>query len=328
VLTRRKDHMRNTASFAFLVVLAAALAAASTPATPTALVGNLTLIASNFTWAENLAFDGRGALFVTDDMAGIIYRLERDPATLVVTKQAWVTGFHNALGLALAPTGDEMYAVVTTAAGVHRIIAVSTVSPNNTTNVSVLGGCGNGLARAAANVLYSPTETDFIPDLGKVFAVPTAGAGAGGSHTFDDHMWAADGAFIDPVTQLLYVSEVLTAKVTVYNVSEGPTASKGVKLLEFTAPGMKSLDDFCIARNATGGAPWLIGADFTHGNVVRFPAAVGAAQRPAERLVEGLRNPTSVREGLGRGWEGSLFITEGGKLLGKDHNRRVWELKL
>jgi len=59
------------------------------------------VVATGFTWAENLAFDGVGNMWVTDNVRGELWRIYRDGNSY--SKQHWLSGFHRLLGMAVNP---------------------------------------------------------------------------------------------------------------------------------------------------------------------------------------------------------------------------------
>ena len=321
----RSQNDGRFAAVAGLTLLCATAAAGESA--PRAVVGTLELVADGFSWAENLAFDGRGNLFVSDCNRGQIVRLSHNATTGVVEKNLWGSGFKKFLGLTFAPGAPEtLFAVGVQSNGQGAVAEVSTLRPDTYAVIANISHMPNGLARDnATGAIYTTSEVDFIPELGHVYRVaPARNGSAAAVATFADKLWGADGAFIDPASGLLYVSEVLEAKVLVYNLTTAAGAG-GKSAAEFKAPAMKSLDDFCVFRQSAASQPVMYGADFTGGKVVRFGLGRGGAVAgDGQVLVEGLRNPTSVRRGLGAAWEGSFYITEGGPLLGKKNNRRVW----
>lgn len=304
--------------------------------------GNLTLLADGFTWAENLWFDGFGGLWVTDDMAGKIYKLTRTNWTAPVTKTLWLEGFKNALGLQnVFGQPNLMLAVVKLPDGKctsfdgkssntngGALITFDINTPNNYTVAICTPVLGNGLSVNTANgkgTIYSANEGDFIPTKGIVFE---SNPRTEMSQTFDSNLDAADGVFLDQMTQTLYISEVLKGMIRVYNVSGGQKTF----LNQYNGPSCKMIDDFCIAYTTPTGtnssSPFMFAADFWNGNVVAF-AADGSG--PGTILATGLQSPTSVRQGRGVGWDNprSVFVTEGGGFIpALQKNRRVWELHL
>ena len=287
--------------------------------------GNLTLVAENFTWAENLWFDGQGHMFVADWGQGALYRLTpnvTDPNGLAI-KEEWVSGFQKCLGLQLVE--DVMLMVVEEKDGTSAIINISLQEPGVWNTFSTTECLGNGLAYDATNrILFTACEALFIPLLGKVLGMSVHSPSP---YVYAKDFVASDGAYV--IDDLLFISESILAKVIVYNLTKSTTKGSNAQIADFKAPGMGSIDDFCVVRLPTSpNTLTMLAADFTGGNVVMIDALGGSQEYTV--LATGLRNPTSVRKGFGSGWDapGSFYVSEGGPLLGTDHNRRVWRLDL
>lgn len=303
--------------------------------TPT---GHLTLLTDGGEWYENLWFDGNGGLWVTDDLAGKIYKLTRPSWNGPVTKTLWISGFKSALGMSnVVGQANRMYAVVRLpdtcvsndgkSSNDHgaAVISFDTITPNSYIVALCTPVLGNGFAvntgSALNGIIYTANEGDFWPGKGVVIqADPTTEA----SITFDQDLDAADGVFLDQQTQLLYVSEVLKGEIRIYSTLSRTLTKK------YSAPNTKMVDDFCIAYvNWAGNAsstPFMFAAGFWNDDVVAFPAD---GNGPGRILASGFYSPTSVRQGRGTGWDNpnSMYITEGGISFGA-LNRRVWELHL
>jgi hypothetical protein len=212
---------------------------------------------------------------------------------------------------------------------------------------------GNGLTQSlTTGVLYTACEADFIPLLGRVYAFNISAPG-NQVYTYAKDLWAADGAFIAQELDLLFMSDVVSAAVRVYNVTADPL--QGTPIQDYKAPGMETLDDFCTLM--VDGVLWLLGADFLAQKVVAYQAWPFNSSNYFV-LASGFGgNPTSVRVGRGPGWAAStgspnirLYISEGGPLpidpslknrltlhrsnmraevqSGTEHNRQVWELEV
>ena len=334
-----------------IALISTAISAQSSPTQPIVSVGQLELVAGNFSWAENLFFDGRGNLFVSDFNRGQIIRFSwlRDHHNNASLIRQVIGRFAGVLGLdvvAAGPTDNRLrlYAVArpfrddTDEPGDPAIVVASIDNATASqfevvVNTSIIG---NGLAHSNRTAsLYTACEGDFIPYFGKILQIPLAVAPPT-VRTVASGLFASDGAFVSTLggdSEFLFVSEVLTATVRVYD-----TAS-GALLTSYKAPNMTSLDDFCII---TGGLPalapgfdfWLVGADFTGGRVVAFALTSSGSAVDGSAVVvgEGFQNPTSVRVGVGADWTRpnatSLFVTEGGPLLFREDNRRLWRIDL
>jgi hypothetical protein len=315
----------------------------SSPPVNATLVGNLTELAAGFNWAENIWFDGLGGMYIADDFAGKVYKLTRPSYGGPVTKQEWLSGFHNVLGInKVFGSLDMMYAVVAfdtpcavngsvpdVNATTFGIITFNTTAPGDYSTFVCTPLIGNGLAvneKDGRGTLYSPSEGDFLPKKGMWFAIdpPTRQVEKAVSG-----LYSADGAYLDQQTQLLYVSEVALGTILVYNVSQ---LGEYPLVHSFHAPGCMMVDDFCVLYMDASGAPspsqpYMFAADFLAGAVVAF-AADGQGSNTV--LASGLLFPTSVRSGTGPGWDNphSVYVSEGGSFVPSQATGRVWELHL
>ena len=303
------------------------------PSVPGQLSGNLTLIADEFIWAENLIFDDFGNLWVTDLFQGIIFKISKDSATGAITKTPWITGFEKLLGLATGPKTTIFFVGVVSSSNM-TLSAFDVNTPNASRIIAQTDSCGNGLVySAASDVLYSASEADFIPFLGRVFYAQNVSHGTPlrEAQKLQSGLNDCDGLFLDENTNLLYMSEVLTATLYVYNLTSNPTAGnlQSTPIRTFHAPNMTMLDDMCIVQsidNTSVKTPSIIAADFWTGKIVAFDVS---GQVAGSALATGIANPTSVRRPKkGSVWDNgrNVFITEGGNFFGK--TRRVWELTL
>lgn len=329
---RRRMRALQTACVTIVAALGYAHALHATP------TGNLTELASGFIWAENIWFDGLGGMYVSEFARGEVYKLTRPSFDGPVTKQLWLSGFTHVLGInEVWGSAGLMYAVVrftdscpgssNTSTGIV-IFNASTPQTYEALACTAPDQIGNGLAvntRNGFGTLYSPSEGDFVPGRGLVYAVDPAARSVTEAVT---GLFSADGAFLDQSTQLLYVSEVALGNIRIYNVSHD-----GSYLLvsSYHAPGCEMVDDFCVlyknASAAPTSSPHMFSADYAKGSVVSF-AADGSGEPTI--LATGLLSPTSVRSGSGPGWDNpsSLFVSEGGGYTEADAKRRVWELHL
>jgi len=142
-------------------------------------------------------------------------------------------------------------------------------------------------------------------------------------------LWAADGAWIDQTRSLLYVSEVLSGTVIIYDLIGRK------EVANYNAP-LRMLDDFTLSPDGT----ILYGADFWNNTIVEFASN---GKGPGRILLSGVRrnqlqqasltsflqlkSPTSARFGNGYGFKNtSLYVTEGGGIFASTTDRRVLEI--
>jgi hypothetical protein len=248
--------------------------------------------------AENLICDpdGTGTLWVTEAFKGILYAVTWSAETGYAATQHIEAGpFGRFLGLALHPSDGTLFAVGVPASGspASQLIVVNKSAPNAWTVAAALPKEGNGLAFShATGTLWSPTEDFFAPLGGAVFAFDPA---TGVVSTPVNGSFSDDGAWIDQARGIVYVSEVLGAKVLVLDVH-----SRALVAVFPTPAGLAMLDDFTLSADGLV----LFGADFWNGNAVAFalpPPGTSAPVGNLTVLAGGLQNPTSVRWGCQRG---------------------------
>jgi len=181
------------------------------------------------------------------------------------------------------------------------------------TEVARLPVNGNGLAfHNATGLLYSTNEGS-VTSLGSG-TIHKSNPVTGEVTLFDKNVFTADGAIIDQVNNLLYVSEVLTAHIRIYDLNTGSMINR------YQIPNAVSLDDMCLSNGNTQ----LIGADFRNGSIARWPANGKNLYNSIQ--VWDLKSPTSVRLAFGPGFNtGDIFITEGGGLTKFQTNRYTVE---
>ena len=290
-----------------LAALLAALPLSQASAAPLDMEG--------FAWAENLTFDGRGGLIVSDAFTGDIWRIEHDGEghrrTLIAT------GFEGALGLAYLRVGGPLFAAVRTLDDTAPYQIVAIAGDGTTTTIVSLPEAPNGLeADTATGLLYATTEADFAPGEAAVYEVDPL------TYSFTEVMsglFGADGAAIDVDARMLYVGEVLSGVIHIYDLDSGEIIDSFQGL---HGRRLQFLDDFELSEDREA----IIGADFMRGTVVRIPIGVDLRGQP-EGMLEGFTAPTAVVRGEAPFWDtSSLFISEGGGFRSWATNGRVVEI--
>lgn len=260
-----------------------------------------------FHWAENLAFDGKGRLFVADAEVGTIWRIFLDEATNTYKKEVHIDAFKKALGLTFLHTPPDLvtgFAVVVDKAvgGTSYIISFdpSTNSTNRYTTVAEIPG-GNGLdVFTQDQTLFTSTEGGLTgPGLVTRVSIAT------GAVDVIAQIDGANGLKVDNARSLLHVGSLRDPHFHVFKLPS-------LEVVSVTpAYGQISMDDFCLARNGS----LHIAADYFNNRVVASnwedPKDVGLY------VVQGddtpLSHPTSVEWGAGPGFNSSLlYVTEGG----------------
>lgn len=260
---------------------------------------------TGFTWAENMAFDGKGNLFVSDTGIGAVYRiaLSQDGSEYEKYTHISVGQLSKIDGLAMGPNENILY-------GSARIkekswlIEIDTNTPNEFRTLVELPTLGNGLAyNNKTGMLYTTNEGLFLPGNGKVYLIDIS---KNMTTVVAEDLEGADGCEIDISRQYLYISEVLGGRVIRYTINSDNSITEN---LRYFAPSMKMLDDFCLSSDGS----LIYGADYEAGNVVIFNS--DGSSRRGDILMENLLNPTSVRFSVGPGFNSSVvFVSEGGSL--------------
>ena len=299
------------------------------------------LVVDGFSWAENLAFDGLGSLFVSELNRGELHRIWLCGETYCNGVHA--SGFKGTGGLAVSPDGITLYAGVTFKDKTHGIISMQTAGNNSSGAYSVIArdlmAKPNGM-QLYNGYFYCTTEGGVIGN-GTVFTVSLETGEERIVHTDLN----ADGAWIDGSTHRLFIGQVKSMTVAVFDISvSGPQSAPC--LLEgvypgagasFQMPGLQLLDDLTLA--AKGGQlegadsfsskTQLLGADWLGKRLLRFSLdgeVVETIQAPGGVKLKEL---TSVRWGKGPGFDpNSVYVTEGGGLTEGVTSRRVVQIPM
>lgn len=275
-------------------------------------------LAEGFAWLENQCFDGRGNLFISDSTHGEVWRLfqQNDNRYRMERLQS---DFRSVLGLDVDARRDEVLAVVVRLEGRWRVarnylIAFRAESPSLYRIVAELPSRGNGLV-VDGRYAYVSSGRGVLPGQGAVYRVDLD---RGLSQTFARGLNDANGLALDARQRELYVAELTTGAIHVYNLETGAQV-RSHRVLD--SRNTAWLDD--VAVDSERG--WLYGTDFAKGRVVGLSLRDQAA--PLVEVAVGLKNPTSVAFGRGEGFRDcSLYVTEGGGLSSRETGRRLLEL--
>lgn len=305
------------------VLLSSVLAAARGDNTSSPYV-----IFEGFSWAENLAFDGRGGLFVSDAVKGELWKIQFNETSSVYDGRIFLKqGATQFGGLAITPDGLTMYAGAILEDESMAIIKASTAIPLKYEIVMVTPHLANGLAADfKRGVLYFTDEGAGEDFDGSVMALNLKTKEMG----VVAHVKSADGCFFDATNDKLFIGELVSKKVSVFSVSDGPITldSSNVALSE----GVNSLhvmDDLTLDREGLTNMEdvkktVIYGADWTGRKIQRFTldgTSVSEVTVPEEVK---LKEPTSVRWGKGVGFDSnSLYVSEGGGATKLEHGRRI-----
>jgi sugar lactone lactonase YvrE len=296
------------------------------------------LIFSGFSWAENLVFDGLGSMFVSDAVKGELWRLSLCQNG---TEYCGEIHFKNSDeiiqfgGLEVTPTGETLFAGVTFADKSTGLVSMST-SPRKRSAYEIVTKTKNqpnGLSCdwSSGNCYYTDEGTGS-EEGGSVTAI---NLNTQTETMIRSQIPGADGAWIDAATKKLYVGELLSLKIVVFDLSTAEALP--VFLGEYD--GMSSLptvrhmlDDLTVSSVSADGdvtKTVLLGADWTGRAIQMFTVDGSMVSEVAVPAGITLYEPTSVRWGRGPGFDpSSIYLTEGGGATRRVSSRRVVQIKM
>jgi len=235
------------------------------------------LVVSGFTWAENLAFDGLGNLFISENIRGELWRINlcRDGTDYCSVLQLG-DGFSSFGGLQIPPDGSVVYAGATLDDGTTAVISTPT-KPTTPASFSVISKTKkqpNGVACDwTSHMLYYTLEGD-AKESGCLMGVDLK---TGIESTVFSGLDGADGAWIDASKHLLYVGLLTDKKVLVFNLSNPNTASDFLlgqfPALSSSLGAAHMLDDLTLlstTNTSALGSTVVLGADWLGSELQQF----------------------------------------------------------
>lgn len=240
-------------------------------------------------WRENLVFDGRGRLWVSNVVTGEVIGYDA-AGQRVANVRIGMPG-----GLAVSPTGEIV--VVTGSMVVAPTSQIFAFDPDDDEPtprlITTLPAGKNGLAVDSRGNMYTTglfdaTVTKVRPD-GSVDGAWTRAAAIGGTN----------GIAIRDDTAFL--STTLAADTVIYEMPLDDPAAARPRVITHLPDLPRGLDDLTVTADA------IYAAGMTGGEILRIDRATGAACV----LVGGLTGPTSVRaaEQFGGFGPTDLFVT-------------------
>jgi len=297
---RIRKALAGGAAVAQLCVLLTLVAPGTATAAPEfAGCGNWakTTVASGFDSLENLAFDGRGGLLLSElsltGSGGGLRRLTADGARSLAAPVESPGGIVISGGTAYVNSGNAFLSGVTGNPD-GKIVAVDLDSGAMTTVVSGLH-MPNGLAQLPDGGFA------VSRDLGTESVVTRVNADGTGARPLAPELTFTNGLAYDPARRKLFVSTTFEATTTIAAIDiDHPDAAP----IRFTLPGfgpLNSADDLTVGPD---GAVYV--ALNAAGRIVRVDPDTGADCT----IAEGLPFSTSVRFGRGPGWDArSAYVT-------------------
>jgi sugar lactone lactonase YvrE len=286
-----------------------------------------TLNIGGFSWAENLAFDGLGGLFVSESVRGELWRIAYNPANQNYTANIHVSrGFKQFGGLAPVSNGQKIYAAAVFDDKTNGIIATSTTpakvgEQSYDVVIHSMPYLANGMALVSSeNALYCTAEAGTLSRVDIATGVETI---------ISSNLDSPDGLWYDEASQKLFIGLLTTKEMIVYDISTKT----------FSAPfaGASSLgkshmmDDLTVVNGVDQsnlGNTMMVACDWTGKQIVELRLNGEELKVvPLPAGVTELYQATSVRRGKGPGFDSnSFYITEGGGLTARETSRRVLQL--
>jgi len=266
----------------------------------------VTVISENKAWLENLVMEpSSDNLFMSELKFGRVWRVHGF-SNGTYSESMWLSGFTSTLGLTRDISKIGILYGVGMKNNTNVVFRFSDEVPNNFTIIANLpkDRLGNGFGcHYATGKLYTSSEGNFEPGTGSVYEIDPA---TGAVVTLTTKMWAADGLWIDQDRHLLYVGQLFSATVFVWNLTGTPEF-----IGELSGFG-GFLDDFTLAKDGTV----IAGCDWSGNKIIQFNAVpTNGTVSPVVVVGDGVVHPTSARWGLGPAGDPfaatSLFVTEG-----------------
>ena len=291
------------------------------------------IVFEGFSWAENLAFDGRGGLFVSDAIKGELWKIMYNDTSSQYDGQIFLKkGATQFGGLAISNDGLHIYAGAVMEDKSMALIQASTLVPLAFDILTATPHLANGLAADfKRGVLYFTDEGTGEKMDGTVTAY---NLNTGTLLGVVAHVPSADGAFFDAENDKLFVGELVSKKVHVFSVSDSGISLDSVNVALSDAVGsLHIMDDLTLDRELTNmnevGKTTLFGADWTGRKIQKFTLDGSSVSEVAVPEGITLKEPTSVRWGKGKGFDpNSLYVSEGGGATKLEHGRRIVQIPI
>ena len=292
-----------------------------------------TLNIDGFSWAESLAFDGLGGMFVSDAVLGQFFKIELCNDGKEYCKEVYLDeGISQFGGIQVQSDGLIVYVGVTFDDKSQGIISAPTSNAEGKyTIIAKTPNQPNGLAfDEKMNVLFYTDEGTGSEEGGTVCSV---NMNNGQQIVLKDQVSGADGCYFDEVTRKLFIGELFSKKILVFDIIDATTT----KLLDTyiglnEALGHKDmLDDIVLVNNTSNPIEntQLFGCDWTGKSIQQFSLDGSIVSKVSLPDSLELYQPTCVRWGIGPGFDkNSIYITEGGGITKHQDNRRVIQIKM
>lgn len=294
------------------------------------------LVMDGFSWAENLAFDGLGGLFVSEAVQAKLYRICYNPVSSTYERNVHLAkGFKQFGGLAPTPDGQmyykTIYAAVIFQDKTFGIISTSTkasINPLEEQAYTILTNSMDHLANGMQlvpkeNAIYGTSETGTLTRVSTI---------DGSIKVISDTLVKPDGLWYDTASNLLLVGELVTKRLIIYDLNTQKFSNYYPAVSSL--PSYHMIDDLTVvaANGITDtsnlNSTYVVAADWTGKTIVKFTLDGKDIQKiapPAD--IDSYYEPTSIRRGKGFGFDpNSFYITEGGGATRYNKFRRIIQL--
>jgi hypothetical protein len=165
----------------------------------------------------------------------------------------------------------------------------------------------------------------------KASAVIAVSTRDGSITTLSKDVSGADGAWFDASSGKLYIGELGSMKIWVYDVVQGKVVGEFSGLSSLR--GIHMLDDITLSLNGTNPVDLkktiLFGADFSGKQLMKFSLDSTVVSAVAPPAGVSLTSISSARWGKGPGFDPrSLYVTEAGGLSSRDTSHRVIQIPI
>lgn len=284
-----------------------------------------------FSWAENLVFDGLGGLFVSETIRGELWKIQICANNTMYCGSIYLKDekIMKIGGLSVTNNGEYLFAGVTFNDNTYGIISITTTNANGKYNILIknLNKQPNGMAfDEYNNILYCTDEGEGNHGKGTLLGVDII---TKNKIIIKNDIPSADGCWFDIENNLLFVGELLSMKIMVFEISNG--IAKYINEYEglHSSDFLSMLDDFTVYKsNNILENTVLIGADWTGKQIKLFQLNGKNIKSISTPGIE-MYQPTSIRWGKGYGFDpNSIYVTEGGGMTKQQTNRRVFQVKM
>lgn len=293
------------------------------------------LFLTDFAWAENLLITNDGQnMFISEHTRGELYRASLCGSGDEYCRYTHLSDsvFDEFGGLAQTSDGRVIYAGATFKDGSHGVVATfsNASKVDEYTLVTTTQYQPNGMQIDWAHGMLYYTDVKS----GSLMGVNINDATAADSLAAE--VKDANGCWLDANAKLLYVGELMSKHVNVFDVSVSPlTLLKRYEGLSSLSM-QHMLDDLTLLSTSNTENmedTVVLGGDYGGHEIAQFSLdgeSIGSIPVPEAVLATGdLNSITSIRFGKGPHFdEDSIYVSEGGGMTARNKDRRVFQVKM